>query len=310
MSKEVRSLVAFSDVFVPEDFNSRKTMGALDELAYSLDQQGLIQPLVVREGGPSKKDPNKRGFFLVAGERRYRAIELLRNADYVPVIDGKKMPRKTSPSSWNQVEVKLIKGDLERQITVNLLENAQREDVPPIEQAQSMKHAMDTLGWSQSELAKRMGKSEPWVSQRLKLLKQATPELQKAVQTGKLKSTHGREIASLPAAHQKDVLDHIEEKEKKTGKKVTAAEVKDEVDRRKTAIKRKDNPDYDKERVKAAREAYEGIEMSIKPKQALLEQLAVFMEKAERAKSSESKQVIKGQIAVVEWVLGVRDSIG
>ena len=209
-----------------------------------------------------------------------------------------------------QVEVKFVKGNTQEISLLNLIENEQRENLDPLESAQAMIRYMEVYKCNQAELAKKLNKSEPFISQRLNLYKKASPELKAALESGDVTSTHAREIAPLPAAEQKEVLEKIKKKEKATGKKASSAEVKDEADRRKAVHKRAKEPDYDREKINAAKDAYEDVEMSLKPKSAVLEQITLLIEKSQRAKSLESKQVIKGQIAAFEWCLGVRESLG
>src|SRR5258708_974429 len=113
MSKEVsRAFVTYADIVIGEDFNPRKSLGDIDGLAASIKAHSLIQPLVVREGGPAAD--GRRKYFLVAGERRYRAIGKL---------------------GMKQVEVKVVKGDTHRQAQLALVENLHRENMDPVQEA-------------------------------------------------------------------------------------------------------------------------------------------------------------------------------
>lgn len=295
MPKDVaRVIAAYNDIVVGPEFNSRKDFGDIESLAASIKASGLIQPIIVREGGPAQD--GRRKFFLVAGERRYRAIGLL---------------------GLKQVEVKLVKGDTQRQATLNLIENLHRKNLDPLEEAAAMQKYMEVYKCNQAKLAEELNVSEPYVSQRLSLLKKATPELKKALETGKVTSTHAREIAGLPASDQKEVVEKIEKKHKETGKAPSTAEVKEEADKRKSANKRAEKPkdrkeavEVDKEKVKAAKEAYAEVKMTVRSLRELQEQLMLLHEKIERAKTLESKHVIKGQIALLEWVVSARESVG
>lgn len=293
MSKEVnRVLAAYTDIVIGEDFNCRKNLGNIDELAESIKLHGLLQPLVVREGGPAKTD-GKRKLFLVAGERRYRALGKL---------------------GVKQVEVKLVKGNSQEISLLNFIENDQREDLDPLEAAQAMQKYMETYKVNQTELAKRLGKSSPYVSQRLALLKKATPELQDALEKGEVTSTHAREIVTLPPEEQREMVEEIRKEEKETGKKPGAAKVKDAADIRKSKNKpaktrKSSGSDYDLDKIRATKEAYEGQDMTVMSKKGILEVLGLLLERLERSKTPDSRAIIKGQIVVIERILGVRDSL-
>lgn len=294
MAEVNRVKVPYDDVVIGEDFNHRKTLGNIEGLADAIDRDGLLQPLVVREGGAARTD-GKRKYFLVIGERRYHAIGLL--------------IKKGSTKFRQGVEVKLVKGNERELRRKSIIENLQREDPPPLEQAQAFKDYMEEYKLTQSQFAKEFGVSEPLVSQRLALLTKAIPEVRQAVEEGKLSATHAREIVSLPKAQQKEMLEEVTQKQKE-GRKVTSGEVKDSADKRKAALRRTREPDVDKEKVKQAKEAYEGLDLSLRPKQSILEMIGVLRNRADRASSDATKQATKHHIAALEWVLSVRASLG
>ena len=287
MPKEIsRVIVAYGDITISEDFNPRKSLGDIDGLAESIAEHGLLQPILVREGGPA--GDGKRKYFLVAGERRYRACGKL---------------------GMKQVEVKLIKGDSHRQAQLAFVENLHRENVDPLQEAEAMIRYMEAYHFNQQQLAEDLKVSAPYVSQRLSLYKKATPEVKDALAKGEITTTHAREIASLPPEQQKEILNKVKKDEVETGKKTSVARVKDEADRKKAQNKRKNAPDYDKEQIAKTKDAYEGMELAVLPKQAILEIMGLLIERMERAKTAESKAIIKGQIAFGERILGVRDSL-
>lgn len=293
MPKDIsRMMVAVSDVTIGPDFNSRKRISNIDELASSIDEIGLVQPLVVREGGPSRTEPGKRKFFLVAGERRYHAVVKL---------------------GWRQVEIKLVKGNSQETALMNLVENAQRENLEPYEEAQAIQRIMTDYKLNQSQLAKKIGKSEPYVSQRLKLLTSTATEVKEAVEQGAVSSTHARELANLPKEEQKEVLSDLKEKEKaRGGKKVTVAELKDEVDRRREKNKSEKDPDHARqlERVKEIRQTYAGVDLNMRSKRELLETLFVLKNRLDKPNISDAtKTATKAQIHVMEYAFGVRETV-
>lgn len=120
----------------------RKTFDpvSLQELATSIEQHGLLQPITI------KRDPrNKEGFIAVAGERRFRAYELL-NRETIPAI----------VTSGNADEIALI-------------ENLQREDLSPLEEAEALERLQKKYSYTQEELAKAVGKARSTVTNLLKL---------------------------------------------------------------------------------------------------------------------------------------------
>lgn len=313
MPKEIsRSFEAYTSIVVGEDFNSRNKMGDLDGLAQVIDAHGLLQPMVVREGGPSRTEPGKRSLFLVAGERRYRAIGLLRDPNWASKdADGKPYKRRTTPASWNQVEVKLVKGDTQQIAELNFIENLHREPLEALEEAEAMKRYMEKYHCSQAQLAKHIGKSEPYVSQRLALLKKITPETKKAMEAGKISATHAREMVTLTPEQQNDVLEKVEKKQKeKPGKKVSVQDVRREADKHKAANKRAKDPEkYDKEKVAAAKEIFDGKELSVRPKQAFLELVGALQHKIERASNPEKVAEYKSYMKCIEWAVGARETL-
>ena len=142
---------------------------ALRELSESIKAHGLIQPLLVR--------PNDdRTYTIVAGERRWRASRLA-GLDKVPVIIREM-------TTLEMTELALI-------------ENLQREDLNPIEEAAGYKQLMETYGFTQEKVAERVGKSRPAVANALRLLS-LLPEETEALKNGQITGGHARALLSLP----------------------------------------------------------------------------------------------------------------
>lgn len=163
--------VAFSKV-TPDPGQPRKTFGeeGLEELALSIKENGIIQPLIVKKAGS--------GYMIIAGERRYRAAEKL-GLKELPVI--------------------VRDYDEQKAREISLIENLQREDLNAIEEAQAMKELMDAYALTQEEIAKKLGKARPSVANAVRLLN--LPEsLQEAVKKGVLSAGHARALLSLPDA--------------------------------------------------------------------------------------------------------------
>ena len=135
---------------------------ALEELAQSIKNHGVIQPLVV-----NKEDD---GYMIIAGERRWRASKIA-GLEYVPCI---------------------IKNYTEKQIKeIALIENLQREDLNPVEAAKAIKQLMDEYNFTQEIVADRIGKSRPNVTNLLRLLS-LYPDVLKLVENGRLSAGHAR----------------------------------------------------------------------------------------------------------------------
>ena len=144
----------------------------LEELALSIRHNGIIQPLVVKRNGER--------FQLVAGERRWRAAQRA-GLHRVPCII-KEVPED------NVLELSLI-------------ENIQREELNPIEEANAFKNLLETRKLTQEELAQRVGKDRSSITNALRLLKLPT-EIQKLVEEDKLSMGHARALLSLESVEE------------------------------------------------------------------------------------------------------------
>ena len=162
---------------------------ALKELAQSIKEHGIIQPIIVT--------PKDDGYIIIAGERRYRAARLA-GLKTVPVI------------------VRDYTEQQRREIA--LIENLQREDLNPIETAMAIKQLIDIYGFTQDEVAQKIGKSRPVVANSLRLLS-LEPEVLTLVEKGKLQPGIARAIITLPREQQ------ISLAKKATDDKMTARDV-------------------------------------------------------------------------------------
>ena len=151
-------------------FQPRKDFRAEDltDLANSIRQHGILQPLVVVE------QPNQK-FRLIAGERRWRAAKQAGLTD-VPVI--------------------VRTANDEQQLELALVENIQRQDLNPLERARGYEQLMKRFGLNQDEVAKKMGKSRSAVANSLRLLN-LPDTIQKALGEGRLSEGHAKIIAGL-----------------------------------------------------------------------------------------------------------------
>lgn len=152
----------------PEQPRKHFSEAALSELSESIREKGVLQPLLV--------EPADDGSYLiVAGERRYRAA-LKAGIDRVPVI-----PRSFSPAE---------------KLEIALVENLQREDLNPIEEARAYQSLMETADATQDELAKRLGKNRSTIANALRLLRLPVA-VQEAVAEGRLSPGHARAVLSI-----------------------------------------------------------------------------------------------------------------
>lgn len=150
----------------PNENQPRKTFNEekIDELSASITEHGIIQPLVVRK--------SKTGYEIVAGERRWRA--------------ARKAQLKEVPC--------LIRNFTdEENMLVAIIENMQREDLNPIEEAEGLNQMIKAYGMTQEEVSKSVSKSRPYITNALRLLK-LPEEIQNLVVEGQLSTGHARAL--------------------------------------------------------------------------------------------------------------------
>lgn len=162
------ALIDINDI-KPNEKQPRKNFdeAKLDELANSIKEHGLIQPVILRKAS--------RGYEIVAGERRWRAC---RKAGF-----------KEIPSIIKELTD-------EENMLVAIIENMQREDLDPIEEAEGLNQMIDTFGLTQEEVSKSVGKSRPYITNALRLLK-LPEEVRNFLSQGKLSVGHARAIAGV-----------------------------------------------------------------------------------------------------------------
>ena len=160
----------------PCSFQPRKSFSeeSIRELADSLKEQGVLTPLLVRRNGD--------GFELIAGERRWRAAQFAGLAE-VPVIVREADDRKT--------------------LELALIENLQREDLNPIEEALGYAQLAEQFNLTQEQISTRIGKPRSAVANSLRLLN-LSPDIQGYVRTGLLSVGHAKLLLSLPSAAEQD----------------------------------------------------------------------------------------------------------
>ncbi len=156
----------------PNPYQPRKTFEEerLNDLASSIQQHGILQPIVLRQ--------TVQGYYIVVGERRFRASKLAGLTEVPAIIK--------ELSDEDMMELAII-------------ENLQREDLNAIEEAESYKKMMTDLNITQQEVARRLGKSRPYIANMLRLL-QLPKNVAQMVQHGTLSSAHGRTLLTLKDA--------------------------------------------------------------------------------------------------------------
>lgn len=145
----------------------------LKELENSIREHGILQPILVRE--------TEEGFEIIAGERRFRA--------------GSNAQLKSIPAIVLDV-------DEETSAQLSIIENVQREDLNPVEEAVAYDNILRDFSWTQEELGKRLGKSRSYISNTLRLLKLETEYLE-ALKEGQITSSQARTLLAMESKERK-----------------------------------------------------------------------------------------------------------
>ncbi len=172
------------DEIAPNESQPRKTFNKekLEELARSIKTHGVIQPIVVRKQGSH--------YEVVAGERRWRAARIAGLSE-VPCI-----VRELTD---------------EQNMLVAIIENVQREDLNPVEEARGIRAMIEDYELTQDEVAKAVSKSRPYITNALRMLKLPDAVLD-MVSAGKLSAGHARAILSAKEEEQTEIAKHVETK--------------------------------------------------------------------------------------------------
>ena len=174
------------DEIRPNPYQPRKTFDnkSLKELSESIKENGVFQPIIIRK--------SVNGYEIIAGERRFRASKLAK--------------KKTIPAIIRDF-------DEAQMMEVAVLENLQREDLTPLEEAQAYEMLQKNLGLTQAEVSKRLGKSRPYIANYLRLL--TLPQKTKRIlQRGELSMGQARTLLGLK---DKDSIDDLARKVVKNG---------------------------------------------------------------------------------------------
>ena len=162
---------------------TRMDPGSLEELAASIKAQGLIQPISVRPVGNSRYE-------IIAGERRWRASQIAGLAE-VPVLI-REIPDENA-------------------LAMSLIENIQREDLNPLEEAAGIQRLLDEFGMTHQQAAEALGRSRSATSNLLRLLQLAKP-VQDMLMAGDLEMGHARALLALPKSDQGSIAAMVVDK--------------------------------------------------------------------------------------------------
>lgn len=176
----------FLDEIRPNPYQPRKTFDnkSLKELSESIKENGVFQPIIIRK--------SVNGYEIIAGERRFRASKLAK--------------KKTIPAIIRDF-------DEAQMMEVAVLENLQREDLTPLEEAQAYEMLQKNLGLTQAEVSKRLGKSRPYIANYLRLLT-LPQKTKRLLQRGELSMGQARTLLGLK---DKDSIDDLARKVVKNG---------------------------------------------------------------------------------------------
>lgn len=154
---------------VPNPYQPRREIepAALEELAGSIREEGLLQPIVVRPVGG--------GYQLIAGERRWRAFQHL---------------------GEESIPARIVEGDDTRSASLALIENLQREELNPVEEALGLASLVNDFDLTQAEAARRVGKGRATIANALRLL-QLSPEILQELASGRLSTGHAKVLLGV-----------------------------------------------------------------------------------------------------------------
>ncbi|WP_318531090.1 ParB/RepB/Spo0J family partition protein [Lapidilactobacillus wuchangensis] len=167
---------------VPNRQQPRKQFSneSISELADTIAAHGLLQPIVLRQYEPDHYE-------IIAGERRFRAVQAL---------------------GWRKIPAIIDQMDEQESAEMAVIENLQREDLNPVDEARAYQNLLQNSELTQGQLADRVGKSQSYIANKLRLLRLPDEALQ-ALVNGKISARHGRALLKLDATTQAIVLKQI-----------------------------------------------------------------------------------------------------
>lgn len=273
MSKKAISvqipIVPINSILIPKNIRHSGWERNIDELMQSIEHHGLEQPPKVRL--LSEPGPNGEQYELVYGQRRLEACKRL-GWTTIPVIFAR------------------TKASMKDIFVSRLVENCDREDLSPLEEAEIFRQAIDQYGLTAKELARRIGKTDGYVSQRLKLLN-LPDKVKEAVQKGEISPTHARELTRITDQT-------VQEKLLNSAKKLPIAEFKTKVDNIDTSVRKITN------RGRRSKKTNQLTRPSREKIQAAIEEVGIRQKTAEKNNDTVTAEYYKGMLRGIEWVCG------
>lgn len=309
-AKPTFEYIPVTKITIEPNSNPRKIFEreALKELADSIRTKGIINPLTVtlRNGQ----------YVLVAGERRLRAAKIVGLTEVPTIIKAAD-------------EADLVDEDL-----IRLMENVQRADLSPMEEALNFKKLLGKVELqpdpadpkkripvtlTAKNLAHRVGKSAGYISQRLSLL-ELHKDIQQALVKQEITSSQARE---LHAAGDEKLQLKLLAKIRGSGETVQVKDLKKDIDRSKAQRNLADDgkrrgrppkedgvaPNVARQGLEAALEHLREVKLSLKGVKEVREGMAMVYERFDKAKSDEKKMFYKGAIAALEWATGIKEDV-
>lgn len=224
-----------------------------DTLVSSIREYGLLQPIIIR--------PLSHGFEIVAGHRRYHACRSLR---------------------WRFIACKIREMSDRQAFEIQLTENIQRKTMDPIEEAEAFRKYVIDFGWGGvCDLAKRIGKSEEYVSHRIQLLK-LPDEIKKKISDNMINVSKAIEISSIPIDSHPQILEEII-RNKISVKKLREMKraIKENIDEQNTNLSNRNNSYFFKS-LKIAKKASLSLRVSLARIDNLIEEVEVTIEPENR----------------------------
>lgn len=224
-----------------------------DTLVSSIREYGLLQPIIIR--------PLSHGFEIVAGHRRYHACRSLR---------------------WRFIACKIREMSDRQAFEIQLTENIQRKTMDPIEEAEAFRKYVIDFGWGGvCDLAKRIGKSEEYVSHRIQLLK-LPDDIKKKISDNMINVSKAIEISSIPVDSHPQILEEII-RNKISVKKLREMKraIKENIDEQNTNLSNRNNSYFFKS-LKIAKKASLSLRVSLARIDNLIEEVEVTIEPENR----------------------------
>lgn len=276
-------LASISKIAVGDNFRTSGWQKKVAELKPSIKAQGLQQPILIIP--LQKKGPKDETYELIYGSRRLEACKQLKHTTIKALVGSAKMTRK-------------------EKLLAKLAENDSREDLSAIEQALAYKQVMDECKLNARDLAKEIGMTDGFVSQRLSLLK-LEPAVQTALQRETITPTHARELARVKDPEkQKDLL-------KKAKATENASEFKAEIDAvlnkdRDKSKPRKGRPEKKKTTTPPPATTASVSQRTKEEINSGVSKLEKQLKAAIKAENEIHKAHLKGIVRGISWAVGIK----